>query len=119
MADQMNEGVHPWKAIRDATAGFTLSIAMLPGSVIASSTQLGLEADLVVATQAGDNFYLKNHAIGAKWSVTAGKVNSLVVTDRLHGTELRVAVPFAILLKDGSIYNASILKLTGWLRPPS
>jgi hypothetical protein len=113
MADQMNEGGHPWKAIRDATAGFALSLAMLPGSVIASSTQLGLEADLVVATQAGDNFYLKNHAIGAKWSVTAGKVNSLVVTDRLHGTELRVAVPFAILLKDGSIYNPSILKLSG------
>jgi hypothetical protein len=113
MADQMNEGAHPWKAIRDATAGFALSLVMLPGSVIASSPQLGFEADFVVATQAGDNFYLKNQAIGVKWSVTAGKVNSLVVTDRLHGTELRVAVPFAILLKDGSIYSPGILKLSG------
>jgi hypothetical protein len=109
----MNEGAHPWKAIRDATAGFALSLAMLTGSVIASSTQRGFEAGSVVATQAGDNFSLKNKAIGAKWSVTAGKVNRLVVTDRLHGTELRVAVPFAILLKDGSIYDPSILKLSG------
>jgi len=109
----MTEGAHPWKAIRDATVGFTLTLAMLPGSVIASSTQRGFEVGSVVATQAGDNFSLKNRAIGAKWSVTEGKVNSLVVTDRMHGTELRVAVPFAILLKDGSIYNASILKLTG------
>jgi hypothetical protein len=109
----MNENAHPWKAIRDATAGFTLLLATLPGSVIASSTQRGFEAGFVVATQAGDNFYLKNDAIGAKWSVTDGKVNSLVVTDRMHGTELRVAVPFAILREDGSIYDTSILKLTG------
>jgi hypothetical protein len=107
----MNEGAHPWKAIRDATVGFTLTLAMLPGSVIASSTQRGFEAGSVVATQAGDNFSLKNQAIGAKWSVTEGKVNSLVVTDQMHGTELRVAGPFAILLRDGSIYDASNLRV--------
>jgi hypothetical protein len=108
----MNEDAHPWKAIRDATAGFTLLLAMLPGSVIAASTQRGFEADFVIATQAGDSFSLKNHAIGAKWSVPKRRVNSLVVTDRMHGTELRVAVPFAILLKDGSIYDTSSLRLT-------
>ena len=109
----MNEDAHPWKAIRDTAAGFTLSLAMLPGLVIASNTQRGVEgAGFVVVTQAGDNFSLKNHAIGATWSVTEGKVNSLVVTDRMHGTELRVAVPFAILLENGTIYNGSILKLS-------
>jgi hypothetical protein len=60
----MNEGAHPWKAIRDATVGFTLTLAMLPGSVIASSTQRGFEAGSVVATEAGDNFSLKDQAIG-------------------------------------------------------
>jgi hypothetical protein len=107
----MNEGAHPWKAIRDATVGLTLTLAMLPGSVIASGTQRGFEAGSVVATQAGDNFSLKDQAIGAKWSVIEGKVNSLVVTDQMHGTELRVVAPFAILLKDGSIYDASNLKV--------
>jgi hypothetical protein len=80
----MNEDAHPWKAIRDTAAGFTLSLAMLPGLVIASNTQRGVEgAGFVVVTQAGDNFSLKNHAIGATWSVTEGKVNSLFVTDRI------------------------------------
>ncbi len=109
----MNESAHPWKAIRDATAGFTLLLAMLPGSLFASSTQRSFETGPVVATRAGDNFSLKNQAIGAKWSVTEGKVSSLIVTDRIHGTEFRVSVPFAILMKDGSIYNAGVLKLAG------
>src|SRR3979490_1924663 len=109
----MNEDAHLWKTIGNAAAGLVLTLAMLPGSVFASSTQRGLEAGFVVATQTGDDFYLKNQAIAAKWSVTEGKVNSLIVTDRMHGTELRVPVPFAILLKDGSIYDASSLKLTG------
>src|SRR5207248_4350681 len=101
------------KAIRDTTAGFVLTLAILPGSLVAASNQRGSEADFVVATQVGDSFSLTNHAIAAKWSIKEGRVNSFVVTDRMHATELRVAVPFAILLKDGSIYDASNLKLTG------
>jgi hypothetical protein len=86
---------------------------VLPGSVIPASTSRDFEAGRVIATQAGGSFLLENHAIGAKWSVTEGKVNSLIVTDRLDGTELRVAAPFAILLKDGAVYDAGNLKLTG------
>jgi hypothetical protein len=85
---------------------------MFPSSVIASSTQRGLEAGTVIATQARDRFQLENLAIGAKLTVREDKVNSLVVTDRMHGTELRVVAPFAILLKDGSIYDAGNLTLT-------
>ena len=108
--------MYPWKTIRDATAGLALSLAVFVGSAVASGTQRDLEGGPVVATQAGDSFHLENRAIGAKWSVTEGKVSSLVVTDRMHGTELRVAAPFAILLKDGSIYDVSVLKLIG---PPT
>ncbi len=104
--------MHPCKAKRNATAGFALLLTVLSSSAVASSTHQD-EAGPVVATQAGGHFSLKNRAIGAEWAVTEGKVNNLVVTDRLHGTELRIAVPFAILLKDGSIYDAGSLKLTG------
>src|SRR3981189_1722788 len=113
MAARVNEDAHLWHGIRPATAGFTLTLAMFPGSVFASSTQRGFEAGVVVATQAGGNFSLKNRVIGAKLSVTEGKVNNLIVTDRMHGKELRVPVPFAILLKDGSIYDANSLKPNG------
>ncbi len=105
--------MHRWKRIRDATVGFALSLAMLPGSAIASNTQGDLGFGPVIATQAGDSFQLENHAVAAKWLVTEGKVKGLVVTDRLHGTELRVAAPFAILLKDGSIYSPDTLELIG------
>jgi hypothetical protein len=66
-----------------------------------------------VAARAGDSFSLENGAIGAKWAVTEGKAGGLVVLDRLHGAEFRVARPFAILMKDGAIYDADNLKLSG------
>ena len=115
----MNESAHRWKAIRAATAGFTLSLAMLPGSVNASSTQRTFEAGSVVATQTGDNFSLKNRVMGAKCSVT-DKVNSLVVTDQIHGTELRVAVPFAILREqDASVIGSTrFWNIERWSWPP-
>jgi hypothetical protein len=109
----MNESAHPWKTVRDAIAGFTLALAMLPSSVIASSTQRNFEAGTAIVTQAGDSLSLENHAIGMRCSVTEHKVNNLAVTDRMHGTELRVDTPFAILLKDGSIFDTRNLKLTG------
>ena len=109
----MDEGMQPWAAIRDLTAKFVLSLAMLPASAIASKTQRDFDPGPVLATRAGDSFDLENHAIGARWSVTDGKVNNLVVSDRMHRTELRVAAPFVILLRDGTVYNSSILKLTG------
>jgi hypothetical protein len=109
----MSENAHPWKTVRDAIAGFTLSLAMLPGSAIASSTQRNFEAGSVIATQAGNSFSLENRAIGVKCSVMEHKVNHLAVTDRIHGAELHVDAPFAILLKDGYIFNTRNLKLTG------
>src|SRR5271168_3689420 len=109
----MDEGIHLWKTPGAATAGFVLTLAVLPGFLNASSTQRDFEAGPAIATQAGDSFHLENHVIGARWSVAEGKVNSLVVADRLHGTELRVGAPFAILLKDGSIYDAISMRLTG------
>ena len=109
----MDKGMHPWKTIRDATIGFALSLAVLPGSAIALNIQPGLGSGPVIATQTGDGFQLRNHAIAATVLVTEGKVRDVVVTDRLHGTKLRADAPFAILLKDGSIYDVNTLRLIG------
>ena len=101
----------PLKVIREATASLILSLAMLPGSIGALSIPKDFETGPVIAKQSGDTFDLENRVIGATWSVSGGKVNDLVITDRMHGTELPVASPFAILLKDGAIYDVGNLKL--------
>ena len=109
----MDKGMHPWKTIRDATTGVALSLAVLPGSAIALNIQPGLGSGPVIATQTGDGFQLRNRVIAATVLVTEGKVRDVVVTDRLHGTKLRADAPFAILLKDGSIYDVNTLRLIG------
>ena len=109
----MDKGMHPWKTIRDATTGVALSLAVFPGAAIALNIQPGIGSGPVIATQTGDGFQLRNHAIAATVLVTEGKVRDVVVTDRLHGTKLRADAPFAILLKDGSIYDVNTLRLIG------
>ena len=102
------------KQLLNAATGLALSLAVFPGSMIqAESAPQRNEASPVVAMQAGDSFRLQNHAIGASWSVAGGKLNSLVVHDRMHGAELRIDVPFGLLLSDGTKYNAGSLALTG------
>ncbi len=105
--------MHPRNAFRDAIAGLVLALAMLPVSVRAGGIAQDAEAGKATATEAGDNFRLENRAIGATWSVAGSKVHSVAVMDRLHGTELSVSAPFAILLKDGTIYDAGNLALAG------
>lgn len=102
------------KQLLNAATGLALSLAVFPGSMIqAESAPQRNEASPVVAMQAGDSFRLQNHAIGASWSVAGGKLNSLVVHDRMHGAELRIDMPFGLLLSDGTKYNAGSLALTG------
>jgi hypothetical protein len=105
--------MHPWKTIRHTTTGFVLSLAVFPDAAIALNIQPDLGPGPIVATQAGDGFQLANHAIAARVLVAEGNVRDLIVTDRLHGIKLRANAPFAILLKDGSIYDVNTLELIG------
>src|SRR5579864_5184952 len=100
------------EAVSAAGIGLALSIAVLSATYAAANTPQEVQAGRVIATQEGDNFHLENQTIGAQWSVSDGKVNGLLVKDRMHRMEFRVRTPFAILLKDGTIYNPDSLKLT-------
>src|SRR5579862_4419149 len=100
------------KAISSAIC-FVLSIPILSNTVTAASAPRDSDAGRVTATQVGDKFQLENRTIGARWSVSNGKVNGLSVMDRIRRTEIRVATPFAILLKDGTIYDTDALELIG------
>ena len=105
--------MHPRNAFRNVAAGVTLLAATFFWPVIAAGVPPEFEAGNAVAVQDGGNFQLGNQVVSAKWSVTRGEVNDLVVIDRLHGTDLRVAVPFAILLQDGTIFSPDNLQLAG------
>ncbi|HWG22304.1 MAG TPA: hypothetical protein VG225_17395 [Terracidiphilus sp.] len=61
----------------------------------------------VVAVSAEGVFALNdgNIGVGLERSGAAGRV--VVIEDHLHATKLRLDEPFAILLKDGTIYRAS------------
>ncbi len=99
-----DEGMRPPRVFRMFVLNLALSLILVPASAIAARA---LDAGNVVATQTGDRVGLENQVIGAKWSLRGGNVTGLVVTDRLHGTELEIDAPFAILLTDGVIYDAA------------
>ena len=65
------------------------------------------------ATQNADKSLLENDVIGARWSNSDGHLSNLVILDRLHHTELPVPAPFAILLKDGTIFDTHNLGVAG------
>ena len=78
--------------------------------------QQSVDGGQVSAIQDGNSFRLENQAIGARWSVADSKLGGLVIADRLDHTDIPVAVPFAILLKDSSIHDSADMKLAG---PPA
>ena len=98
------------KQFRVAAAMSSISIAVACASATAPATVADTTA---VARQTGNSFLLQDAAISARWTIEGAKVEGLVVTDRIHGTQLRLDDPFAILLKDGRIYDARNLKVVG------
>jgi hypothetical protein len=102
--------MHARKASRNITATVALALSAL--TAFAGAASRDAQAGSAVATQSGKRFRLQNQSIGATWSVTNGKLDNIVIVDRLHGMEIPVPAPFAIVLRDGTIYNASNLTIT-------
>lgn len=92
-------------AVMAALALFTISVP-----AIGQNTS---EPGNATATHNGDSFQLENNVIAAKWSVAGNKVAGLLISDRLHGTDIPVPSPFAVLLENGTIYDASNLAISG------
>lgn len=66
-----------------------------------------------VAAIHGDSYAVSNQAIEAGWTISNEKLVDVIVTDKLHKTTLRLPIPFALLLKDGTIYKPANLKIDG------
>ncbi len=83
-------------------------LAAMPGAVFALAA--GGKAE---ASEAAGRFAIENAAVGASCSLAGGHLADLVVRDRMHGAEIPVAVPFAILLADGSSLRAADFVVSG------
>ena len=103
--------MHSQKAFIHGAARLIFLLLALSGSIFAASASQEVLAGHARLTQSGEGSRLENQVIGAKWSVADDKMSGVVVTDKLHGTELRVTAPFAILLQDGTIFDTGNLRL--------
>jgi hypothetical protein len=92
-----------------------LAIALLAELPVRAVAQQADDPGAALVSISGNRFELKNQVVAATVSVRDGKVSEFTVTDRLHGTSIPVFVPFAILLKNGSIWRAD--DLTETLKP--
>ncbi|HVZ82798.1 MAG TPA: hypothetical protein VG893_03925 [Terracidiphilus sp.] len=56
---------------------------------------------------------VENARVGATWSLAGGRLSGFTVKDRLHGTEIPAAEPFALLLEDGTHLRAEDFHVSG------
>ena len=112
---EMNKARATWmvQPVRVMACNALMALVLGSMAVAAAAPSGSPEGGRTVATRRGSDFRLENGRMGAKWSATAGKLNGLTVWARLPATEIHWPEPFAILLKDGTIYNAGDLKLAG------
>lgn len=94
--------------------GFLRPLSMVVACLgVLTCARAGTAQDRVALSQSGGSYVLQNHAIGAKWSIANGGIKGLVISDRLHGTDVQIEEPFRILLTDGGILGAATLRMTG------
>ena len=82
-------------------------------AVFLAASLYAQDAGKAIASVHGNSYRLSNHEVEASWNITDGKLDGITVTDRLNGEVIRLADPFAVLLKDGTIYNAGNVRVDG------
>ena len=85
-----------------------LALALLPPLAAALPPAPAVQA----AKVPDSTLDLFNDTVGARVTVKDGRMDGLSVTDRRRGTLLTIDVPFAILLKDGTVYDALNLRIS-------
>ena len=98
------------------TAGERLCVLaaglLLPALLVVGQAP-GVESQRVIAAETANRFELSNGTIAAVVSTQGGVLSGLTVVDRLHNTEIPIATPFAVLLKDGTVYHAASTQIAG------
>ncbi len=79
----------------------------------ASAESLTLEPGQAVATLSASHFDLSNKLLTAKWTAAGNHLGTLSITDKLGQRSSVALTPFSILLKNGAIFDASDVELSG------
>ncbi len=90
---------------------FALCVSFCFGSLLLAAAIPG--ETQIVAQHTGDSYLLQNNVAGLKWQIKDGRVQQVVYLDKLHGKQIPAAIPFRILLKDGRIYDAENVAVSG------
>ncbi len=100
------------KVVRDARL-VLISLLVVYGFPLlhASSVLPSKSAGAATATQTPSGFQIRDNAIGAMVSFAGDKFLGVSVLDITAGNRFSVVSPFALLLKDGTIYDPSDLRL--------
>jgi hypothetical protein len=81
--------------------------------VLSQQTALAQTPDKAATVVDGDKYALSNDTVEAAWSLHNGSLASVSVIDKTRKITLTIPEPFALLLKDGTIYKAGNLKIDG------
>ena len=103
MSNKVSEGRRRW---------FHTGLVLL-GIIASAQAMRAQEPGKAVASMHGERYALANDVIDAEWTVTSQHVGQLSIKDKLHNRTIAFPVPFAVLLKDGSIYNVENLRVDG------
>jgi len=89
------------------------AVALTAAGLSAQAPSLVLQAGRPIATVSASRFELGNEVLHASWAAVDGKLGAIHVTDKLTHRTVSEASPFAILMKDGAIFNASDIVIAG------
>ena len=95
------------------TIVFGTAIQIGTATCLPAQSPSGAPHDAVQFRHEGQSFSVENEVIRARWTVASDAVSGLVITDRLHGTDLHMSEPFRIVLQDGTALDGSRLRRTG------
>ncbi len=96
-----------------ATIRFVLLLAALSCLGAAAGAVPQSANNIATETETSSTLRLANGTIEATCSTDANKVSDFILTDLVHRATIRFEAPFAIELKDGTLYGADNLRIAG------
>ncbi len=97
------------KASKQRHVGFSVLASLLAIGLTLVSPLCAQYSGAVNASERHGDFTISNSTIETRWKIADRHLDDVMFTDRLHKTRLPISSPFAVLLKDGTIYTAANL----------